>query len=321
MSKLVHRIPEFPERFLRYAHRDQGEKAKAWLKELPGILTRCCEKWELTLGATTDEIKGNFIAYAETAGGEEVVLKVGVPHRDFSTEMEALGIYAGRGINRLIDCDKELNAMVLERVRPGRMLETLRDEHERSEIAARILRDLHRTPPPLKHTLPHFMDWIQDAFQDARNCQDSSRAEVYLEQIPHVEAMMERLMDGQESQILLHGDLHHWNILEDDQRGWMAIDPKGVIGASCLDAGRFINNATGFGSSAPGKRKIMLDAVEVFSKVLGEGEERIFAGAFCDRVMGCSWGLAHEADDREAGAREDLRLMVQIGQEMNYTNR
>ena len=34
-------------------------------------------------------------------------------------------------------------------------------------------------------------------------------------------------------QMLLHGDLHHWNILSDADRGWMAIDPKGVIGASC----------------------------------------------------------------------------------------
>ena len=285
----------------------------------PGILKRCCEKWDLTLGAPTDEIKGNYIAYAETVGGQEVVLKVGVPHADFSTEMEALAIYEGRGINRLIESDKQLNAMVLERLRPGRMLDSLRNRNERSEIAALILRDLHRTPPPSAHSLPHFMDWIQDAFEDARNCQDRGRSGVYLEQMPLVQSMMERLMEPSEPQILLHGDLHHWNILQDDRRGWMAIDPKGVIGASCLDAGRFIGNATGFGSSTVEKRKIVLDAVKVFSKVLGETEERIFAGAFCDRVMGCSWGLKHEPDDQEAGAHEDLRLMVEIGQDRNYT--
>ena len=64
-------------------------------------------------------------------------------------------------------------------------------------------------------------------------------------------------------QILLHGDLHHWNILSDADRGWMAIDPKGVIGASCLDVGRFINNAMGFGETAAEKRKILLEAVTV----------------------------------------------------------
>src|SRR4030095_1370797 len=29
---------------------------------------------------------------------------------------------------------------------------------------------------------------------------------------------------------LLHGDLQHYNILFDSDRGWLAIDPKGVIG-------------------------------------------------------------------------------------------
>src|SRR6185436_18193533 len=29
---------------------------------------------------------------------------------------------------------------------------------------------------------------------------------------------------------LLHGDLQHYNVLFDDRRGWVAIDPKGVVG-------------------------------------------------------------------------------------------
>ena len=93
--------------------------------------------------------------------GEEAVLKVGVPHGDFSAEMEALAIYEGRGINRLIDCDKALNAMLLERLRPGKMLDSVGNAREQSEIAARILQELHATPPPSNHTLPHFMDWLR----------------------------------------------------------------------------------------------------------------------------------------------------------------
>ena len=84
--------------------------------------------------------------------GEEAVLKVGVPHGDFSAEMEALAIYEGRGINRLIDCDKALNAMLLERLRPGKMLDSVEDAHEQSEIAARILQNLHATPAAVE---PH----------------------------------------------------------------------------------------------------------------------------------------------------------------------
>ena len=280
---------EFPERFRRYATGGFGERGKAWLEELPVILERCCARWNLTLGPTTDEIKGNYIAYVQTSDDQDLVLKVGVPHRDFTTEMEALAIYAGRGINRLVDLDRELNAMLLERLKPGTMLAVAEmDRSEHFEIAARIIRQLHETPPPSTHGLPHFNDWVESALRDAQDCDDTRRSHPYLEHFPRVQSMMERLMRPDEPQILLHGDLHHWNILLDAERGWMAIDPKGVIGASCLDVGRFIGNAMGFGESVTESRKILLDAIRGFSAALGESEERMFAGAFCDRVTSCS---------------------------------
>ncbi len=34
--------------------------------------------------------------------------------------------------------------------------------------------------------------------------------------------------------VLLHGDLHHHNILS-TQHGWLAIDPKGIIGEKSAD--------------------------------------------------------------------------------------
>ena len=308
---------KFPERFLRYATREFGQEGAAWLEELPSILGRCCDKWSLTLGSPTVEIKVNYIAYVELGTGEKAVLKVGFPHDDFSAEMEALAIYEGRGINRLIDCDKALNAMLLERLRPGKMLDSVETAGERSEITARILQELHATPPPSNHTLPHFMDWIQGAFDDARSCKDPERARGYIEQIPRVESMMGILMEPEEPQMLLHGDLHHWNILSDADRGWMAIDPKGVMGASCLDVGRFINNAMGFGQTAAEKREILREAVMVFSDVLGENEERMFAGAFCDKIMGSSWGLKQKPDEHEASSQEALKVMVEVARDVD----
>ena len=309
--------PQFPERFLRYATREFGSEGEAWLAELPAILRRCCDKWGLTLGRPTAEIKVNYIAYVEMGTGAEAVLKVGVPHGDFSTEMEALAIYGGRGINRLIDCDKALNAMLLDRLRPGKMLDSVEDVREQSAIAARILQQLHATPPPSNHALPHFMDWMHSAFADASSCKDRVRARGYIEQIPRVESMLKILMEPDEPQILLHGDLHHWNILSDAGRGWLAIDPKGVIGASCLDVGRFINNAMGFGETAANKRQILLEAVAVFSDVLGENEERMFAGAFCDKIMGSSWGLKQDPDAHEASSQEALKVMVEMAQDVD----
>ncbi len=34
---------------------------------------------------------------------------------------------------------------------------------------------------------------------------------------------------------VLHGDLHHGNVLDFGERGWLAIDPKGLVGERCFD--------------------------------------------------------------------------------------
>jgi streptomycin 6-kinase len=41
--------------------------------------------------------------------------------------------------------------------------------------------------------------------------------------------MFHDLAASQRDPILLHGDLHHENILRDDTHGWLAIDPKGIV--------------------------------------------------------------------------------------------
>ena len=305
-------IPKFPQRMIDFATRGFREEGEAWLRELPDILEQCRDKWGLTLGTTSEEIKANYVGYVELPTGEEAVLKVGVPHRDFSTEMEALAIYDGRGINRLIDHDKELNAMLLERIRPGKMLSSISDKKKQAGAAAKIMVDLQSVPPPTGHTLPHFMEWVESAHGDAKGCVDPERARGYLDQFPRVRAIMQAFMSEPEPQKLLHGDLHHYNILEDERRGWIAIDPKGVIGATCLDIGRFIGNTVDEDVPRSEKRRQVIEALEIFSSTLGETFERVCLGAFVDKIVGCSWGLKDPPGEYEADSQEMLDVWGEI---------
>ena len=42
--------------------------------------------------------------------------------------------------------------------------------------------------------------------------------------------------------MLLHGDLQHYNVLLDKDRGWVAIDPKGVVGELEYEVGALLRN-------------------------------------------------------------------------------
>ncbi len=51
-----------------------------------------------------------------------------------------------------------------------------------------------------------------------------------------------RLCRTQRAVTLLHGDLQHYNILSDRERGWIAIDPKGVLGELEFELGPALRN-------------------------------------------------------------------------------
>jgi len=50
--------------------------------------------------------------------------------------------------------------------------------------------------------------------------------------------LSEPLMD----EVILHGDLHHGNILHFGERGWLAIDPKGLLGDRVFDYANLLCN-------------------------------------------------------------------------------
>ena len=89
---------------------------------------------------------------------------------------------------------------------------------------------------------------------------------------------------------LLHGDLHHYNVLSDRARGWCAIDPKGVVGELEYELGAALRN--------PIDRPIcsrQLDVVErrldQFGLVLGIDVSRARGWCFAQAVLSAIWSI------------------------------
>ena len=112
--------PEFAKR-MRGVH---GEAGAAWVAGLAGRIDEYAERWSLTLGEPF-LLSYNFVLPATRADGSPAVLKLGVPHTELFTEIEALKIYDGRGICRLLDADLPNGVFLLERLFPGTMLSTV----------------------------------------------------------------------------------------------------------------------------------------------------------------------------------------------------
>jgi streptomycin 6-kinase len=61
------------------------------------------------------------------------------------------------------------------------------------------------------------------------------------------------LLDEPRDPVVLHGDLHHGNVLDFGERGWLAIDPKGLVGEAGFDYCNLLCNPSHERALQPGR--------------------------------------------------------------------
>lgn len=285
---------ELPAQFIEKVNQVFGYKGREWLPGLPAIAAQCRNQWALPEGVPCQTMSMNYIEFTTTSAGVPVALKIGVPHGDLFTEMEALKLYNGSGIARLIEADRELGALLIQRFLPGTMLYELGDNREETKIAASVMRRLP-VPVPEIHSLPQFSDWTEDAFRLARTELDLEER-MPRDLIARAEAALEEIERVSSDRVVLHGDLHHENILFDAQAGWMAIDPKGVIGPRCLEVGRFLQNQLPTEMTIEEREERVRERIAIFSEELGYAPRLLAASGLVDCVLSHCWSLEDEGD-------------------------
>lgn len=105
---------------------------------------------------------------------------------------------------------------------PGITLKQIQgiDNDAKLRICCELTAKLHCSPLELNHSFPKISDWLKIFDQEWQI------PEQYLKL---ARKLRDKLLTFTEPRILLHGDLHHDNILKHEKE-WLIIDPKGVIG-------------------------------------------------------------------------------------------
>jgi len=90
--------------------------------------------------------------------------------------------------------------------------------------------------------------------------------------------------------VLMHGDFHHFNILS-SERGWLIIDPKGVIGPACYEVGPLLMNPWGDLLSGRDYRRMTKRRIDILHEQLRFERERIREWALAHAILSAWWGI------------------------------
>lgn len=255
----------------------------AWLDALPGLIADCRERWQLELDEPFEDARIGFVTRATRADGTPVVLKVNKPEPDGEHEASALRHWASNGAVRLLDDDAGRWALLLERLDPGERLWDLPDEAATNQIAATVLRRLHAAAPPAADApfrrladaaaawaakLPH--DWERFGRPFERRLLDEALD--LLRDLPQTPL----------PSVVLHQDFHGGNILRDAERGWLAIDPKPLVGDPAFDAASLLRDRRGSLSIDPDPERRVRRRLDQLAELLDMDRERMRG-----------WGIAH----------------------------
>jgi streptomycin 6-kinase len=224
--------------------------------------------------------------------GAQFILKLGMPHPELSSETAALRLWDGHGSARLIEADLERGALLIERLLPGNMLLDLTDDDEATRIAARVMSALWRPAPPAPENtvFPTAARWAS-GLQRLRTRFDGGTGPLPEDMVERAESLFAELLPSSGAPMLLHGDLHHANILAAERAPWLAIDPKGLVGEAEYEVGALIRNPLPRLRDASDVTATLARRFDILAETLGFDRQRMIAWSWAQAILSAWWTI------------------------------
>jgi streptomycin 6-kinase len=264
------------------------------------VLEPWLRRWALTADGPAFETKfGSRLAPVLTARGERAMLKL-ASHPEEVAGGALMAWWDGEGAARVLT--REGEAILLDRLDgPGSLADMARQgrDDEATRILCTAAAGLHAPrPAPPPQTLVPLQTWFR-ALWLAENTTPAAFGAA-------ADAARTLLAEPREP-VVLHGDLHHDNVLDGGARGWLAIDPKGLFGERCFEFANLFRNPDIGVALAPGR---MARQAAIVGESAAVDTARLLRWVLAYAGLGAAWSLqgGHDADARSGLAIAEAAL-------------
>lgn len=265
------------------------------------LLDDYTKKWRLSELEALAETHTSTV-YRAQRDGQTVVLKLLKDH----AEEERRGVLALKhwdAQGAIVPLAYDDGAQLLEYA-PGPDLVahvTRGDDPQATEIIGGVLNQLHSHPVDPDLPLPSLRRWFRSLFQ-------ASEAGIgdYPILFKHGANIAEKLLATPQNEVVLHGDIHHENVRY-SPRGWLAIDPKGIIGERTYDCANTLCNPHTDLDIVLNQERILANA-RILADAVDTDLQRVLNFTFAYACLSASWSM--EDGEEEPIALEIARLIA-----------
>lgn len=281
-------IPKYFKKRIANTH---GEIGLSWLNNLQNIITKAETTYNLSNIEVLPNLSFNYTATARQNNDRNLIVKFCLPGNETDNEIDALNEMSGDGIVQLIDYDKKQGVLLLEECLPGNTLASVDDEHKATRIIANIIKKIQK-PKADNHRFPTTRDWFKRLEVNVEL--PSGFESSHIDKAKNIAIELHQDMDAE---VLLHGDLHHFNILFSQRQPWLAIDPKGVVGPPEYECGAFLRNPIPEIASKHDLKSILSDRIDIFTDILGFDRQVIIAWGYVQAILAGVWCIDMKSED------------------------
>lgn len=248
-------------------------------------------RWSLTTdGAPLTTRFGNHLLPVRYDGAP-AMLKIAV-HEEERRGGELMEWWGGDGAARVLARDGD--ALLMERLTGARSLSAMArsgDDDEATRILCQTAQALHRPRrEPAPRSLIPLGDWFR-ALEPAASQHGGT--------FQRSAAVAKSLLGTAGDPVVLHGDFHHDNVLDGGARGWLVIDPKGLMGEAGFEYANLFRNPDIDIALATGQLR---RRARIVVNETGLEMKRLLQWVLAYAGLGAAWSLS-SGDDPGPGLR------------------
>ncbi len=200
--------------------------AKKIIMNLENLIDNIVSKYKLENIKILDIMSYNIIIDAYSKEYKNVIVKIGILRNTISREIEFYNIYSGNSnVCKVYDFNIGMNYLVLKKALPALKLDNIQNFDRKLKIYKKIFRSLNK-----EESFSNILPLYKDIFlKSVTNCKEKFLQE-YIGKAKNFLIEIENL---HLTKYVLHGDIHHWNIVLDDSK-WKLIDPARICGGKSI---------------------------------------------------------------------------------------